>query len=147
MLGSLASWLRVLDFDVAYDAGLEDAELVERAVLERRTILTRDRRLIQRRRARDHLFIRDDAVAAQLRQVLVELGLGVRRGSLFGRCLRCNTPLVEEPPEAVRAEVPPYVAATQRRFRRCPDCRRLYWSATHVTGMVERLEAMGVLSG
>jgi hypothetical protein len=61
MLGALARWLRALDLDVAYDPALDDAELVARAVAEGRTILTRDRRLIQRRLARDHLLIRSDA--------------------------------------------------------------------------------------
>jgi uncharacterized protein len=144
MLGALARWLRVLDYDVAYDAELDDEALVELAIHEKRTILTRDRRLVERRMARNHLLIRDDAVAAQLRQVIDEQGLEVRRAALFGRCLRCNRPLADEPAEAVRSEVPPFVAATQRRFRRCPACRRLYWSATHVDRMVARFEEMGI---
>ena len=42
---------------------------------EERLILTRDSRLIRRREARNHLFIRSQAVEEQLRQVLEELEL------------------------------------------------------------------------
>ena len=52
MLAGLARWLRVLDVDTAFEAGLEDALLVDRAVAEQRMILTRDRRLLERRLAR-----------------------------------------------------------------------------------------------
>jgi Mut7-C RNAse domain len=50
MLGALARWLRVLDLDTAYDPALADAELVALAAAERRTILSRDRKLLERRR-------------------------------------------------------------------------------------------------
>jgi hypothetical protein len=144
MLGSLARWLRVLDFDTAYDRRIEDAELVERAAAEGRTLLTRDRRLLERRKARGGLLIREDDVATQLRQILEELHLTVARSDLLGRCLRCNESLVDVPAEEAREKVPPFVAATQERFRRCPACRRLYWRATHVEGMEKRIRAMGI---
>lgn len=144
MLGSLARWLRVLDFDTAYDRRIDDAELADRAAAEGRTLLTRDRRLLERRKARGGLWIREDDVAAQLRQVLAELDLTVARSDVLGRCLRCNESLVDVPADEARRQVPPFVAATQERFRRCPACRRLYWRATHVEGMEERLRAMGV---
>lgn len=144
MLGSLARWLRILGFDTVYDPALDDGELVERSRTEGRVLLTRDSRLILRRRVREHLFIRSDGVEAQIRQVLSDLGLGVRRGGFLGRCLRCNEPLVRLAAAEARSRVPPYVARTQRRFRLCPACDRVYWRATHVEGMLERLERWGL---
>ncbi len=145
MLGGLARWLRVLDVDTAYDPELGDAELVECAVAEGRTILTRDRRLVLRRRASDHLLVASEVVDEQLRQAVAELRLEVDPERLFRRCLRCNVPLEELPPAAARARVPPFVARTQERFRTCPRCGRVYWSASHVGRMRRRLAAMGVL--
>ncbi len=144
MLGSLARWLRVLGFDVHYDSELDDAELVERALAEDRLILTRDTRLIQRRKARRHLLIRSDAVAEQVRQVVAELHLEVDPQRAFGRCLRCNEPLAELPADRARRHVPPHVARTQDRFSRCPICRRIYWPATHVERMRNRLRELGL---
>lgn len=144
MLGSLARWLRALDLDVAYDPSLDDPELVERAVAEGRTILTRDRRLTERRLARNHILIRSDDVAEQVRQVLEALGLHPEPGRRLGRCLRCNQPLRDIDPEEARTRVPPWVARTQREFRACPECGRIYWPGTHASRMRERLEGMGL---
>ena len=148
MLGSLARWLRILGFDAAYDSATEDADLVEIARGQSRVLLTRDRRLIQRRILRDtadsHLLIREDGIEHQLRQVIDELGLEVRASRLFGRCLRCNTELDTLPAAQAQEHVPPFVARTQNGFRRCPSCERIYWSATHVDAMVARLRSMGI---
>jgi uncharacterized protein len=143
MLGALARWLRILDVDVAYDPKLDDAELVEKAVEEDRVLLTRDRRLTQRRLARDrHLLIRSEVVEEQVRQMLEELRLAPDPQRLLGRCLRCNLPL--EPMEAsqARARVPPFVARTQEEYRACPGCGRIYWRGTHVERMLRRLEGL-----
>ncbi|HKV09434.1 MAG TPA: Mut7-C RNAse domain-containing protein [Thermoanaerobaculia bacterium] len=144
MLAALARWLRVLDVDVAYDPALDDPELVERAVAEGRTILTRDRKLTERRLARNHILIRSDNVDEQVRQVLEELGIRPDLGRLLGRCLLCNLPLEAIEAEAARGRVPPYVARTQEEFRACPGCGRIYWRGTHVDRMARRLARMGV---
>jgi hypothetical protein len=75
VLDALARWLQILGVDVVYDAALDDPQIVERAVAEDRVILTRDRRLVQRRLARNHLLIRSEVVDEQVRQVLEELGI------------------------------------------------------------------------
>jgi uncharacterized protein with PIN domain len=144
MLGSLARWLRALDLDVAYEPSLDDPELVERAVAEGRTILTRDRRLTERRLARNHILIASDDVAEQVRQVLEALEVQPDPGRRLGRCLRCNQPLRDIDPEEARGRVPPWVARTQEEFRACPECSRIYWPGTHVSRMRERLEGMGL---
>ena len=142
MLGALARWLRLLDLDVAYDPSLDDPELVERAVAEDRVILTRDRRLTERRRARNHLLIRSEVVDQQVRQVLDELGVRPDPDRLLRRCPLCNAPLQWLPADEARARVPPWVARTQTDFRGCPDCGRVYWRGTHVDRMRERLAGM-----
>jgi uncharacterized protein len=144
MLGALARWLRALDLDVAYDPELDDPELVAKAVAEERTILTRDRRLTERRLARNHLLIRSDDVDEQVRQVLDELGLQPDPARFLGRCLRCNTPLETVDAEAARARVPPWVARTHDTFRACPACGRVYWRGSHVERMAKRIERMGI---
>jgi uncharacterized protein with PIN domain len=140
MLGTLAKWLRILGHDVAYFRRIEDDDLVALAARERRTILTRDRRLTQRRAARDNvLLIRSQALEEQIAQVLRERHLQIESGRPLGRCLRCNTRNENVPRSAVRDRVPVYVYRTQTRFTRCARCDRIYWRATHVSRMLERL--------
>ncbi|MGD2113930.1 MAG: Mut7-C RNAse domain-containing protein [Acidobacteriota bacterium] len=147
MLGGLAKWLRILGLDTVFDPSLDDPEIVDRSVDEGRVILTRDSRLILRRRAWNHLFIRSQVVDEQVAQVLDELGIEPDPEELFSRCLRCNVPLVEIPAHEAVRQVPPYVARTQSRFRRCPACDRVYWRATHAERMRRRLRRMGVEIG
>jgi len=144
MLGSLARWLRILALDVRYDPELDDAAIVELAAAEGRTILTRDRRLIERRLARDYLLIRSQRLERQLRQVLDECGVEATGARRPRRCVPCNGELQPLAPERARPLVPPYVAASQRRFRRCPDCGRVYWAATHAAQIRRKLAAMGI---
>ncbi len=144
MLGSLARWLRILGFDTAYDPTIHDAELVEIARAEDRVLLTRDRRLVLRKRARNSILIEPDGVERQLRQVLEALALEVGAGDVWGRCLRCNRALEDLDAERARPRVPPFVARTQKSFRHCPECGRIYWRATHVDAMAKRLRSMGI---
>jgi uncharacterized protein with PIN domain len=144
MLGALVRWLRALDLDVAYDPELDDPEIVELALAEDRTILTRDRRLTERRAARNHLLIRSGVVEEQVRQVLEELAVAPDLGRLFSRCLRCNVPLQPLAAEVARARVPPFIARTQEVFRACPGCGRVYWRGTHVHRMERWLEGVGL---
>lgn len=144
MLGALARWLRILDLDVVYDPALDDPEIVERAAAEDRVILTRDRRLVQRRLARIHLLIRSDVVDEQVRQVLEELEIRPDPSRVLGRCLRCNVPTEPIDAETARSRVPPWIARTQDEYRICPSCGRLYWPGTHVERMKKRLERMGI---
>jgi uncharacterized protein with PIN domain len=142
MLGALARWLRLLDLDVVYDPSLDDPELVARAVAEGRVILTRDRRLTERRLARNHLLIRSEVVDEQVRQVLRELGVRPDLERLLRRCPVCNSPLEPVSTEMARSRIPPWVARTQTEFRACPGCGRVYWRGTHVQRMHQRLSAM-----
>jgi uncharacterized protein with PIN domain len=139
MLGKLARWLRVLGYDAGYERAMEDGELVERARAEGRILLTRDRRLLERRRLDRGFFVDDEDPMEQVRQVADAFDLSLVPERLFSRCLDCNEPMEEVAPEAVKDQVPPYVFATQKTFARCPACARIYWSATHVEGMRKRL--------
>jgi len=145
MLGSLARWLRVLGLDVHYDSSIGDSDLVDLAVADRRIILTRDRRLVERRLARTHILIASDAVEEQLMQVAQEADLPRDGRSAFGRCIDCNSPFEEISSNEACQRVAPHVAATQKQFRYCRACDRIFWRGTHVTQMEARLRRLGLL--
>ena len=141
MLGRLARWLRILGHDVAYGSHLSGRTLVARARRERRLLLTRDTRLLRDPELPPHLFITSDRFREQLRQVASAVPLG---GAFLGRCLDCNRMLEDVARADAAPHVPPYVLATQDRFRRCPGCGRTYWAATHREHMLGELEALGL---
>ncbi len=145
MLGTLAKWLKILGYDTLYLNKVDDAELVEAARAQGRILLTRDRRMTERRRAAPFLLIAAEQPMEQLREVVTALGLVFDEDRILTRCLPCNEPTREAEPAAVRDLVPPYVHRTQVRFRRCPSCGRVYWGATHRENMLERIR--GVFEG
>jgi uncharacterized protein with PIN domain len=143
MLGRLARWLRLLGFDVEYEAHIADGELVRRAVEEGRTILTRDRALPVEWRVSNVFVVAAELPFEQLREVVVAFGL--REASRpFTRCNRCNTPLVAATKSEVEGRVPARVLASHDRFERCTRCERVYWAGSHTS----RMEALlaGLLS-
>jgi len=140
MVGKLARWLRALGYDAAYERAMADAELVERAREEGRIILTRDRRLLERRRLESGFLVGPDDPMAQLSQVAHAFDLRLDPDRWFRRCLDCNVPMLPAAADEVRGRVPAHVLSTQDRFARCPACGRVFWAATHVDGMRRRLE-------
>jgi len=139
MLGSLSRWMRMLGFDVAYEAHIPDEELVRRALQDRRVLLTRDRKLPNEWTVPDLYLVEADTTLPQLREVLEAFDL---EGSVrpFTRCSLCNAKLVEPTAEQIANGVPAYVRSTTTVFRACPICGRIYWRGTHTDDMWRVLE-------
>jgi len=141
-VGKLGRYLRRLGFDTALFGGGCDRDMVKMALAEGRIILTRDTRIAGYGAALSGrvrvLTFASDSPRRQLERVLDMLNLAARQRP-FSRCLECNAILEERTPAEVAGRVPPYVLATQRRFREGPACRRLYWRGTHWRAMRQQL--------
>jgi uncharacterized protein with PIN domain len=88
---------------------------VERAIREKRIVLTRDTELAKRASLRGRgCFIRGNRHPEQLRQVIADFGIDPWRNFLT-RCLQCNTPLAGIAKEEAAGKVPLYVHQTQDR--------------------------------
>lgn len=138
-LGKLARFLRIAGFDTAYRNDWSDSELVELGVAERRTILTRDRRLLMRAAVTHGYLVRETRPRAQLAEVLERFDLWSSvRG--FSRCPVCNCPVEPVEKAEVVEELPPGTAATYHEFRRCTCCGRIYWRGAHYQSLSRLLE-------
>jgi hypothetical protein len=140
MLGRLARWLRALGHDAAYDHAADDPALLRRAARERRILVTRDTRLSTARRGPLTVLLHANDTPGQLRELVDALGI-VRHPGPLTRCTVCNTRLRSATAEQVEERVPEYVRATQRDFRACPGCGRVYWPGTHRQGILTALES------
>lgn len=130
MLGSLARWLRFCGYDCLYlGTEPEDAELARIADAEGRWLLTRDRELAAAGPRTQ--MVQSASLEPQLAEVLRRHRLPPPDDLEASRCGECNGVLEEITAEEVADVVPPYVFATAERFRRCVDCRRVYWPGTH----------------
>ncbi len=129
-LGKLAKWLRILGYDSVYYDGKETAGLVIQALRDKRVLITRSSALTKYTGVQV-VVVRSDHVEEQLEQVTRELGLLLDEELLFQRCVECNAPLEDISKKKVEGKVPEYVFETQERFKRCPQCDKVFWKGTH----------------
>jgi len=136
MLGRLARWLRLLGFDTLYYPLIKDSLLLKIAMEEKRTLLTRDTRLVKVRGVGDFLLLKENDTFGQLRKVVAMYDLipDIKKLSgtrLLSRCSLCNSVLDDVPREQAKAHVPEYVYLVSENFRHCPKCGKFYWRGTH----------------
>lgn len=129
-LGRLARYLRLLGFDTLYENALDDADLVYRAVKDRRIILSRDRALLMHRGVRHGCHIRQVDPMEQLTHVVRRCDL-VQSCRPFTRCMECNDQIRSVKKQQVVAMLEPETAAGFDEFWQCPGCNRIYWKGSH----------------
>ncbi len=142
MLHRLGRWLRGAGYDTLIaPEGMDDAALLALALAESRLMLTRDRAILQRRRAVEVVVLVDgDSVHHQAHSLTRAVGVDWLADP-FSRCLVCNTPLVTEPPAGFAERVPPSVLQAGLPIHHCPGCDRLYWPGSHERRMRRTLES------
>ena len=140
-LGRLARRLRLLGFDTAYRNDLDDPEIVEIAISEDRTILTRDHGLLARRGARGRgLLVSSGKVAEQVEQVLTAFDLFAAIQP-FRFCLSCNGQITTLDREEALSRVPEHIAAKYPEFFTCSGCGKIYWEGNHLAGLESLVNA------
>jgi uncharacterized protein with PIN domain len=138
-LGKLANHLRMFGFDTAYTNDARDAELIRLAVDEQRTLLSKDRELLQNEALPRRYFVRATDPFLQVVEVF-------RRFDLFGsvrpftRCIACNAQLVAVNKDHVLHRLPLKVQAAYTEFQMCERCDRVYWKGSHYERMREFMQ-------
>jgi uncharacterized protein len=133
-LGKLAGYLRMLGFDVLYEAQFNDVELVHASSGQQRILLTRDRGLLKHSAVTHGYLVRETESRRQAAEIVERFHLA---GSVqpFTRCMVCNGTLAPIAKEQVRDELPPRTAALFEEFHRCTNCKRTYWKGSHYRRM------------
>lgn len=143
MLGRLARWLRLLGQDTLYFPDIDDSLLLRIAREERRTLLTRDTRLVKVRGLKNVILLTDNDPHRQLGQVIRDCNLIPSPENVTddfkSRCSLCNTPLDDASRDEAQEHVPPYVYQTAGRFKKCPSCDKYYWKGTHQERLLRKL--------
>jgi uncharacterized protein with PIN domain len=140
----LAKWLRLLGFDTTFET-TDPGGWLRGAPTGERIVITRTRRVRDRRAFPRIVFIDADRPAEQVRRVIETLGLGRADFRPFSLCLRCNQGLYAADRAAVKGRVPDYVWESQQQFHACRECRRVYWPGSHTQrswAIIEKLLAL-----
>jgi hypothetical protein len=138
-LGRLARNLRLLGFDVAYPKDADDRQLLEIMANENRALLTRDRRLLMHRIVEHGYYPRSQNADEQTIEVVRRFDLSELIAP-FTRCLRCNATLEEAAKADVMDKLEPLTKIYYDHFRRCPDCKQIYWPGSHFSKLQKRIE-------
>lgn len=126
MLLRLGRWLRLLGMDVANPENASDSELLQRAIREKRTLVTRDKRLADacRRRQAECILIKASRLDEQLREMAKR---GIPLELRPQRCTLCNCTLQR-------------VYPAEKGTWKCEGCKKLYWEGSHWINMEKMLE-------
>ena len=145
-LGRLARYLRLLGFDCLYQNDFHDDELARISSEQQRTLLTRDRILLQRKVITRGYFIRATQPLQQTIEVLRRFDLS---GDIrpLGRCIRCNGLLEDVGKDVIEDRLEPKTRRFYQRFRICPDCGQIYWRGSHFVKMTRLIDAIAAAAG
>ena len=138
-LGGLTRNLRLLGFDVAYPKNADDRQLLEVMARENRALLTRDRRLLMHGVVQHGYCPRSQNADEQTIEVIRRFDL-LELIAPFTRCLRCNALLEAAAKADVIDKLEPLTKIYYDQFRRCPDCKQIYWSGSHFPKLQKRIE-------
>lgn len=132
-------------FDVCCSSSYEDAQIADIAEQESRIVLTRDTRLLMRKKITFARRIRAQEPYAQLMETLSFFGL---KGALsfFTRCTRCNTLLQPVTKAAVLPLLEPRTRRYYNEFLQCPRCSQVYWPGSHRDHLLEKMRAVGLVT-
>lgn len=144
MLGSLSKWLRILGFDTMYFKTIDDNELIRIAKQGQRILLTRDTRLVKRKKIGSYILINSNNTLEQLKEVLTivcskQYAVSPEESAycllytayFFSRCAACNGELLSADRKSVVDDVPEHVFLNFNSFLKCKDCGKVYWEGSH----------------
>ena len=140
-LGKLARNLRMLGFDVFYENTLDDNNIVKIAMVEKRTILTRDVGILKRNEVTRGYFLRSTDPEEQTSEVLKRFDLYINI-KLFSRCLECGNTLKNIAKKKIIDLIPETIKNTQTNFVICPTCKKIYWKGSHYQNMLSFIKKL-----
>jgi uncharacterized protein with PIN domain len=138
-LGRLTAHLRALGFDCLYENDFDDPDMADIVAAQGRILLTRDRRLLMRKKVEHGYCLRSLNSMEQLKECIARFELA-NRTQPFHRCLKCNHPLEPVDKEKVLHLLEPLTRQYFDEFHQCPACGQVYWKGSHYDRMYELIK-------
>ena len=140
MLGNIAKKLRLFGFDSEYFSDIDDSTLIEKAKNENRTIISRDRLLIDRAKKNEisSIYITKEKELDQFLEILetTHLQLDEISGNT-ARCPKCNSSTSQIEKLKIGNKIPQGVLEYNDKFWKCEGCDQIYWEGTHIKNLQE----------
>ena len=133
-LGKLAKYLRMTGFDTLYENRLDDNEIVEIAIREKRIILTRDIGLLKHKVVTHGYWIRSQKPVEQFTETARRFDL-FSKFKPFRRCTVCNGLVKKTNKQSVIHQLKPRTKIYFDEFFKCSSCGKVYWKGSHFERM------------
>lgn len=144
MLKRLARWLRIMGYDVLDPTVSSDSELIRITRSENRVLLTRDKDLSNNRTVPARRIISDD-LDLQLQEFISRyppenFPPGETRCPMCNGTLRVKRTDILENEWHLTASLPADIIADHEFVYECEMCNKIYWTGSHWTGILDRLD-------
>ena len=140
MIGNIAKKLRLFGFDSEFFSDIDDSKLIEKAKNENRTIISRDRLLIDRAKKNEisSIYITKEKELDQFLEILetTHLQLDEISGNT-ARCPKCNSSTSQIEKLKIGNKIPQGVLEYNDKFCKCEGCDQIYWEGTHIKNLQE----------
>ena len=140
MLGGLAKWLRLIGVDTLFITdSIEDDELVNISIGEKRILITRDKELLIRAEKKEIpiIQIQSTDLTNQIETVLENISIDENR--FFSRCSLCNALVKKVDKQSVKSNIPDKVFLNNDLFWYCSSCNKYYWKGSHYDKILDTL--------
>jgi len=144
MLGGLARWLRILGYEVRYDASSKDNDLLTIAIENNMILLTRDEELYRRAMTKKTVsaLVSGKTEEERLAQMASTFGVRLEADMAETKCPECGSDLMEKAKGDVTDEVPEESLKLYNQFWKCTNqkCGKVYWIGSHWKQIRKTLE-------
>ncbi len=140
MLGNIAKKLRLFGFNSEYISDIDDSKLIEKAKNENRTIISRDRSLIDRANKNEisSVYITKENEIEQFLEIAKTTHLQFDEISGdSARCTKCNSATSKINKIEIENKIPKRVLEYHDKFWKCDRCDQIYWEGTHIKNLQE----------
>jgi uncharacterized protein len=140
-LGKLAKYLRLCGFDTSYQADYSDQEIISHSLSDKRIILTRGVNLLKNKQVTHGYWIRSQHLNEQLIEVFRRFDLK-NQIRPFSLCMECNGLLADVSKMEILDRLFPKTGLYYMKFKKCPDCDRIYWEGSHYEKMKKYVDSI-----
>jgi len=147
MLGKLSRWLRILGCDVKYYNYASDDMMLNTAMNEKRTLITRDAELFRRAYSKgiEAFFVDSKKSVDKLAETAKYFGLKLEVDMSVSYCPICGGSLSNIDRKLILHRIPLGTSKKYTKFWICVDCGKIYWLGRHLEQINKTLEKAKLL--
>ena len=138
MLGNIAKKLRLMGFDTRYVSDIKDESLMQVAVKENRTVISKDKDLVRisHKNNLNAILIHEEKEIDQLHEIMDFMNLKIIEINGDGaRCPNCNSKTETLDKKNINQNVPEKVLENNEKFWICKNCNQIFWEGTHIQNL------------